>query len=200
MAGVACVFASCREGTMASSGRRALYKECRDMAVAHCTRYSVPAAHESAAGAAARMATVAALLHMNLEHVFTGFYLVDDTVAAKEGDGKEGEEARRLLLGPYQGDLLACAAIQWGKGVCGECAAKGETQVVDDVTKIDNYIACDDETKSEVVVPVYVPDAAAEGGRRLFAVLDIDSEVVGHFGDVDREELETICEALFMKA
>ncbi len=45
-----------------------------------------------------------------------------------------------LQIGPYQGAVLACGTIALGRGVCGTAAATGTTQIVDDVTKCDNYI------------------------------------------------------------
>jgi GAF domain-containing protein len=71
-------------------------------------------------------------------------------------------------------------------GVCGTAAAKAQTVIVDDVSKIDNYIACDAETQSEIVVPVLNCDGS------VHSVLDIDSEVVAAFDEVDREQLELI--------
>lgn len=90
-------------------------------------------------------------------------------------------------MGPYQGPLIACGQIAFGKGVCGAAAAQRCTQVVDDVTKIENYIACDEETRSEIVVPVTHPVTGD-----LHSVLDIDSASVAAFDEVDRACLERI--------
>lgn len=131
-----------------------------------------------------------------------GFYTVS----------KPGES---LQIGPYQGAVLACGTIAFGKGVCGTAAASGVTQVVPDVTKIENYIACDEETKSEIVVPVYgynyhnEPDVAAPAATasssgtpvsKLIAVLDIDSEQLAAFDDTDAQYLEKLCAQLFAPA
>ena len=111
-----------------------------------------------------------------------------------------------LEVGPYQGALIACGKIQWGKGahyarsfsavgpkhasrfagVCGTAAAEKRTVVIDDVSKIENYIACDAETQSEIVVPVFNADGS------VHSVLDIDSEVVAAFGDTDVQYLQHI--------
>lgn len=49
---------------------------------------------------------------------------------------------------------VACQKIRVGKGVCGTAAEKKETQVVADVEAFPGHIACDGETKSEIVVPI----------------------------------------------
>jgi len=65
------------------------------------------------------------------------------------------DEEQTLLLGPFHGKP-ACQLIKFGKGVCGTAAAKQETLVVPDVTKFPGHIACDAESRSEIVVPVIV--------------------------------------------
>ena len=83
----------------------------------------------------------------------------------------------------------ACKVIPFGKGVCGMCAETQKTQVVDDVSKLDNYISCDSESKSEIVIPVF-----KEG--KFYAVFDIDSPVLSRFTDDDRKELEELIKAV----
>lgn len=61
----------------------------------------------------------------------------------------------QLILGPFQGKV-ACQTIAIGKGVCGTVAAKAETLLLDDVEAFPGHIACDSESKSEVVVPIVV--------------------------------------------
>lgn len=73
---------------------------------------------------------------------WAGFYI---------SDPKTSDE--RLLLGPFMGKV-ACQVIQVGKGVCGTAAATNETQLVRDVELFPGHIACDGETKSEIVVPI----------------------------------------------
>ena len=153
-----------------------------------------------------RMATVSSFLRLHFpRNVFCGFY----TVARGE--------PRRLQIGPYNGNgvVLACGLIDFGKGVCGACAAARTTQVVPDVREFPGYIACDEESLSEIVVPVFgrnrhdEPDApaaegaaegaagAAAGERELTAVLDLDADIVGAYDEVDRECLERICARCF---
>ena len=71
-------------------------------------------------------------------------------------------------------------------GVCGTCAAEGATQIVDDVHKLANYIACDDETNSEIVLPL------RDASGKLRGVLDIDSEELAAFDSNDAKWLEAL--------
>ena len=120
----------------------------------------------------AAMATISALIHNSLGHLWTGFYRVV-------------EPGRLLRVGPYQG-TLGCMEIEFGKGVCGTAAAEARTIIVEDVQAFPGHITCDARSRSEIVVPVF--------GRNgeLIAVLDIDSEEPGAFGEKDREGLERL--------
>jgi GAF domain-containing protein len=119
-----------------------------------------------------KMATISTVLKMNLPYfLFVGFYRAT-------GD-------RILQIGPYQGDVLACGTIPYDKGVCGVCATRRETLIVPDVSKFPGYIACDDDTQSEIVVPVM-----RDG--KLLAVLDVDSVDLNDFDEVDQAYLERL--------
>lgn len=119
----------------------------------------------------ALMATINSVLANCFPHFYwTGFYRVC-------GD--------RLVVGPYIG-TVGCLQIELGQGVCGTAAARRETVIVPDVTKFPGHIACDPESKSEIVVPVFAPDDA------LIAVLDVDSDRLDAFDDDDRCGLEKI--------
>ena len=122
--------------------------------------------------AIAGMATLSALLHHAFGHLWTGFYRVV-------------EPGRLLRVGPYQGSL-GCQDIAFGRGVCGTAAAERRTVVVPDVHAFPGHIACDARSQSEIVVPVF--DAHGD----LMAVLDIDSPVLGAFGDDDVAGLERL--------
>ena len=117
----------------------------------------------------ARMANIAAMIHHTFGFWWTGFYRVID-----------GE----LILGPFQGPL-ACSRIAYGRGVCGTAWKERTTQVVPDVEKFPGHIACSSASKSEIVVPLI-----KEG--EVTAVLDIDSEHLATFDEVDKEWLERI--------
>ena len=121
----------------------------------------------------AAMATMSCLLHHAFGHLWTGFYRV---VAGQGGE-------RLLRVGPYQG-TLGCLEIAFGRGVCGTAAAERRTVVVEDVHAFPGHISCDSRSRSEIVVPVLASSGA------LLAVLDVDSDRLGAFDDVDREALE----------
>jgi L-methionine (R)-S-oxide reductase len=82
--------------------------------------------------------------------------------------------ARTLSVGPYQGPM-GCLHIAFDRGVCGACARTGEAQIVPDVAAFADHIACDDATRSELVLPVL-------GGGAVQAVLDVDSHLPAAFG------------------
>ena len=117
----------------------------------------------------ANMANVAAMIHMTFSFWWTGFYRV------------VGEE---LVLGPFQGPL-ACSRIKYGRGVCGTAWKEQLTQVVPDVELFPGHIACSSLSRSEIVVPVWQ-------GNEIVAVLDIDSEHLATFDEVDKKWLEKI--------
>ncbi len=122
----------------------------------------------------AGIANGAALLYQLLPEInWAGFYLF-----------KEGQ----LVLGPFQGKP-ACIRIQLGKGVCGTAAKEGKTRVVPDVHLFPGHIACDEASRSEIVVPVLL-------GERLIGVLDIDSPVPGRFDREDARGLEKLVEII----
>lgn len=91
-----------------------------------------------------------------------------------------------LVLGPFQGKP-ACVRIKLGDGVCGTAAATLATQRVDDVHAFEGHIACDPDSRSELVVPLTVND-------KLVGVLDIDSPSPARFTEVDQRGIETLCE------
>ena len=120
------------------------------------------------------LANASALLFHTLEGLnWAGFYLY-----------KEGA----LLLGPFQGKT-ACTKIPMGKGVCGTAAEKGETIVVPDVHAFPGHIACDGDSNSEIVIPLYLRGS-------LYGVLDIDSPLLDRFSEADREGLELFARTL----
>ena len=117
----------------------------------------------------ANMANVAAMIHATFGFWWTGFYRVVGEV---------------LVLGPFQGPL-ACSRIKYGRGVCGTAWKEQTTQVVPDVELFPGHIACSSLSRSEIVVPVW-------HGNEIVAVLDIDSEELATFDEVDKVWLEKI--------
>lgn len=127
-----------------------------------------------------KMATINCLLKTYLPYYYwVGFYLVS------------GPE--RLSVGPYQG-TLGCLHIDFSKGVCGKAARERKTQVVPDTHALaqgSEHIACDPNSRSEIVVPVFNP------GGELIAVFDVDSTLEGSFDETDRLFLERIMQQAF---
>jgi GAF domain-containing protein len=137
-------------------------------------RRRIDALLEGEADWVAAMATVACELHQSFaHHDWTGFY-------------RAVPDEERLVVGPYQGPH-GCLHIPYDRGVCGAAARSRETQLWPDVSDAPDHIACQSSTQSEIVVPVVRPD------DRLLAVLDVDSDTLGAFGDTDRRHLEALC-------
>lgn len=122
----------------------------------------------------ALMANISAMIHQTFGFWWTGFYRVI------------GEE---LVLAPFQGPM-ACTRIAYGKGVCGTAWQRGESIVVEDVEQFPGHIACSSLSRSEIVVPIKNKD------NDIVAVLDIDSEHIATFDEVDRLSLEKITSLL----
>ena len=120
------------------------------------------------------MSNMASFLYFSLKDInWCGFYLV------KNGD---------LLLGPFQGKP-ACVRIEIGKGVCGTSAQKRESVIVEDVNNFPGHIACDVDSRSEIVIPLL------KDGK-LLGVLDIDSPTLARFDQVDKMGMEKLVSIL----
>lgn len=100
----------------------------------------------------------------------------------------------RLILGPFQGKV-ACQTIDFGRGVCGAAAQSEETQLVHDVDTFPGHIACDGDSKSEIVVPILV-EQPSTGAKKLVGIIDIDCAVLNGFDEVDKENLEKLAALL----
>jgi GAF domain-containing protein len=105
-----------------------------------------------------------------------GFYLLD-------------EQKDELYLGPFIGSL-ATNTIPLDRGVCGYCARNQETVVVEDVSKFQGHIACSLTTKSEICVPI-------KRDGKFYGLLDIDSNSLTNFDEVDKRYLEAIIGEIF---
>ena len=120
----------------------------------------------------ANAANLSSLLFHALEDVnWVGFYF-------NRGD--------HLMVGPFQGKP-ACVRIPLGKGVCGTAAATGQVQRVADVHAFDGHIACDVDSRSEIVLPLIL-----EG--EVIGVLDLDSPLPARFSETDEKMLRQISE------
>jgi L-methionine (R)-S-oxide reductase len=90
---------------------------------------------------------------------------------------------------------VACQTIAFGRGVCGAAAQTQQTQLVEDVEQFPGHIACDGESKSEIVVPII---ASKDGGKTqsVVAIIDIDCAVLNGFDEVDKKNLEQLAALL----
>lgn len=118
----------------------------------------------------ANLANIAAVLKEAFGFFWVGFYLKKDD---------------QLVLGPFQGPL-ACTRIKFGEGVCGHVYSTRETVIVPNVDEFPGHIACSSAAKSEIVIPLFDKDGT------VVAVLDVDSDRLADFSDVDREGLQRI--------
>lgn len=121
-----------------------------------------------------KLANASAFLYNSLDDVsWVGFYLLDKDY---------------LYLGPFQGKV-ACTVIPVGKGVCGTAVAKKETILVKNVHEFPGHIACDSESNSEIVIPIYK-------NKDLYMVLDIDSKSLNRFNESNKDGLEEIAKII----
>ena len=120
------------------------------------------------------MSNMASLLFFSLKDInWSGFYLIKN---------------KELLLGPFQGKP-ACVRIPMGKGVCGSSALNKSTIIVEDVNNFPGHIACDVDSRSEIVIPLFK-------GEALIGVLDIDSPILARFDEEDKKGLEHLVHIL----
>lgn len=116
------------------------------------------------------LSNASALLNFFLRDInWVGFYIFDS-------------QKDELVLGPFQG-LPACVRIKKGNGVCGAVARDLKTLRAEDVDKFEGHIACDSNSRSEIVIPIF------KNGD-FFGVLDIDSPILNRFSDDDEICLE----------
>ncbi len=121
----------------------------------------------------ANLANTCSVLKEAFGFFWVGFYL------------KKNDE---LVLGPFQGSP-ACTRIAFGRGVCGSSWKEGKTLIVPNVDEFHGHIACSSLSKSEIVIPIIKDD-------EVVAVLDVDSDKLDDFDEVDRLYLEAICDKL----
>jgi len=117
----------------------------------------------------ANLANISAALKEQFKWFWVGFYLVRN---------------KELVLGPFQGPV-ACTRIAFGKGVCGAAWQQRQTLIVPDVEEFPGHIACSSLSRSEIVIPIFHKD-------EILAVLDVDSEHLNQFNEVDAKYLEQI--------
>jgi len=117
----------------------------------------------------ANLSNIAAALKQTMNFFWVGFYIVKDD---------------QLVLGPFQGPV-ACTRIQFGKGVCGASWKEKKTFLVPDVEEFPGHIACNSASRSEIVLPAFKNGAVS-------LVMDIDSDRLNDFDEVDQHALEKV--------
>jgi len=118
----------------------------------------------------ANLANITAILKEAFGFFWVGFYLT---------------KGNQLVLNAFQG-TLACTRIDLDKGVCGHAYTSRETVIVPNVEEFPGHIACSFDSKSEIVLPIF--DQKGE----VFGVLDVDSDKLDDFSQVDAEGLQRI--------
>ena len=118
----------------------------------------------------ANLANITAALKEAFGFFWVGFYIVKE---------------RQLVLNAFQG-TIACTRIDFDKGVCGHCYTTQKTVIVPDVEAFPGHIACSSASKSEIVLPVF--DKSGD----VTMVLDVDSDELNDFSEIDAEGLEKI--------
>ena len=114
----------------------------------------------------ANLSNIAAAIKYTFDFLWVGFYVV---------------KGQQLVLGPFQGPV-ACTRINFGKGVCGTAWKEQKTIIVPDVELFPGHIACSSLSRSEIVIPIFNRD-------EVVAILDIDSENLSQFDDIDEKYL-----------
>ena len=118
----------------------------------------------------ANLANISAALKEAFDFFWVGFYLKKES---------------QLVLGPFQGPI-ACTRINFNRGVCGHCYTSKEVVIVPDVEAFPNHIACSSASKSEIVLP------ALDKNGEVFLVLDVDSDKLDDFSEVDAIGLSAV--------
>jgi len=127
-------------------------------------RLELNALAQAASTAQELMQTMVKLLHERmLKYNWVGFYMLEP-----------GAQPPMLVLGAFEGAMTPHTRIPLNQGICGAAASSGLTVVVDDVNSDPRYLACSLETKSEIVVPVFVHG-------KVVGELDIDSHFAAAF-------------------
>jgi len=128
------------------------------------------------------MQDICNLLHERmLKYNWVGFYMLEP-----------GTQPPALVLETFVGAMTPHTRIPLHQGICGAAASSGKTIVVDDVTKDSRYLACSLETKSEIVVPIFVKEQVA-------GELDIDSHFAAAFGTDDQALVQYCAEVVGKK-
>lgn len=96
-------------------------------------------------------------------------------------------EGDNLILGPYVGPETDHRVIPVGRGVCGTAVAENRNQIVGDVRALSNYLACNLETRSEIVVLIRDPETT-----EILGQIDVDGTELNGFDSEDEIFLEEV--------
>jgi L-methionine (R)-S-oxide reductase len=118
----------------------------------------------------ANLANISAALKEAFGFFWVGFYLKKES---------------QLVLGPFQGPI-ACTRINFNRGVCGHCYTTKQIVIVPDVEAFPGHIACSSASKSEIVLPAF------DKNGEVFLVLDVDSDKLDDFSEIDAQGLTQI--------
>ncbi len=130
----------------------------------------IQALTESESDLTANLANISAALKEAFNFFWVGFYL---------------KRENQLVLGPFQGPI-ACTRINFNRGVCGHCYTTKQIVIVPDVEAFPGHIACSSASKSEIVLPAF------DKNGEVFLVLDVDSDELDDFSEVDSVGLSVI--------
>ncbi len=122
----------------------------------------------------ANLANITAVLKEAFNFFWVGFYL---------------KKENQLVLSAFQG-TIACTRIDFDKGVCGHCYTTKKTVIVPNVDEFPGHIVCSSASKSEIVLPIF------DDSGEVFGVLDVDSDKVDDFDEVDAAGLRKIVEII----
>lgn len=104
---------------------------------------------------------------------WSGFYIVGD---------------ENLILGPFQG-LPACTRLNFDSGVCAKAYKDKKITNIKDVNKFDGHVVCDNNSASELVVPIF-------NNGKVVAVIDMDSPLLSRFTKIEEKGFEEISNIL----
>jgi L-methionine (R)-S-oxide reductase len=145
-------------------------------------RQEIAAVADAVPSAKVLMQAICRLLHERmLKYNWVGFYMLE-----------AGAQPPILVLDAFVGAMTPHTRIPLNQGICGAAASSGKTVVVDDVSKDPRYLACSLETKSEIVVPIFV-------NRKVVGELDIDSHFPAAFAAEDQDLVQYCAELVGKK-
>lgn len=140
----------------------------------------------------ANLANCMSALKFGMNFFWVGIYFVRETSSAFQANSPKEKESginsfgkKELVLGPFQGPV-ACTRIAYGKGVCGAAWKEKRTIIVEDVEKFPGHIACSSLSQSEIVVPAFNKKG------EVALILDVDSEYLSNFDEIDKKYLEQV--------